>query len=309
MTKLHDQVDDWLAKQGFPLEFRTARAFSAQGLRSFQGRYIRDPRTQQLREIDVIASLHLEAEDVRCRVSVVVECKWSRERPWVLFTADDPSSLDEQVMQAIASSFGEGVLWHLSSDETFRRYSTRRRTSRVGFGGRRALTDKNDKDQFYEAMQGVVGAAVSLAAGDERPLGQTSPNAQMVAHIIYPVIVIDGAIFQAHLEGDELRTAQVGQGTVLWRGHDTRDQPVAVDVVAVGSLDEYVTALSTHCREVLAYLQNPAREVRFALQSGIRSKLIKETTQSFVPVPHILRRIMSGLQYHGEARIDDIDTA
>jgi len=178
--QMHDYVNDWLAKQGFPLEFRTARALNAQGLRSFQERYIRDPRTQQLREIDVHASLHLAAADVLCRISVVVECKWSRDHPWILFAGDESASREERVLQAIASAFGDGVLWHLTTDETFQQYTERRRPGRVAFSGRQARGEKKDKgqdkDQFYEAVQGAVGAAVAVATAED-PRQATSSRA------------------------------------------------------------------------------------------------------------------------------------
>jgi hypothetical protein len=299
MTKLHDYVDKWLTTQGFPLEFRTARALNAQGLRSLQGRYIRDPRTQQLREIDVLAGLHLEKTDVVCRVSVVVECKWSREHPWILFTGDESTSREEQVLQTIASAFGDGVLWHLTTDETFRRYTERRRPARIGFSGRQAHGEKKEKDQFYDAIQGVVGAAVAVATAEDPPPGHIVTDSPMVAHIVYPLIVVDAPLFQAFLDGDELKTEEIPHGTVLWRGHEKRDVPVPVDIVTAVSLDAYVETLGVHCREVAAYIQNPARAVSLALLTRDRSELVKRSP-SFVPVPRILQGLLTGSGYYGQ---------
>lgn len=297
MTKLHDHVNEWLAKQGFPLEFRTARALNAHGLRSFQGRYIRDPRTQQLREIDVLASLHLEAADVLCRVSVVVECKWSREHPWILFIGDESASHEERVIQTTASAFGDGVLWHLMADRTFQQYTERRRPARIAFSGRQAHGEKKQKDQFYDAVQGVVGAAVAVATAEDPPPGHIVTGSPMIAHLVYPLVVVDAPLFQAFLNGEDLKTEQIPYGTVLWRGHEKREVPVPVDIVTVDALDNYVQSLSVHSREVVAYIQNPARAVRRALLTGDRSELVKRSP-SFVPVPRILQGILSGSGYY-----------
>lgn len=297
MAKLHDHVNDWLAKQGFPLEFRTARALNAQGLRSFQGRYIRDPRTQQPREVDVLASLHLDATDVLCRITVVVECKWSREHPWILFIGDESASREERVLQTTASAFGDGVLWHLTTDKTFQQYTERRRPARVAFSGRKAHGEKREKDQFYDAVQGVVGAAVAIATAEDPPPGHVVTDSPMIAHIVYPLVVVDAPLFHAFLDGDDLKTEQIQQGTVLWRGHEKRQVPVPVDIVTAAALDTYVKSLSVHCREVAAYIQNPARVVRHALLTGNRSELVKRSP-SFVPVPRILQGILSGSGYY-----------
>ena len=295
MDELQSKVEEWLSKQGFPLEFRVARTLNGVGLPSFQGRYVRDPQSDELRETDVISSLHHESRDILCRTSVVVECKWSRDRPWVLFTGNDIPTPEAQMVQTIASPFGEGVLWHASSDTLFQNLFEWRRHVRFAFGGRRAL-GSNDNDQFYAAVQGVIGAAVSLAARDDLQTKSKASDSRMFAHVVYPVVVIDAGLFEAYLDGTELRTRRIEKGTVLWHGYESRSLPVAVDIVTVEAFDKYAAQLSTHCQEMVANLQNPAGEVRFALQSGIRSKLFKQHRPS-VPVPQILKPVMTGFEW------------
>src|SRR5262249_22948658 len=132
MDDLHARVDEWLQNQGFPLEFRTARALSVEGrLRAVQGTYVRDPITYQLREVDVVASIHLEATDVICRVSVVAECKWSRKKPWILFTSPNAGlSREEGISYLVGSAFAAGALWHMSTDQNLQNYNHHRRLAR-----------------------------------------------------------------------------------------------------------------------------------------------------------------------------------
>ena len=56
MSDLRKGIEDWLNKQGFPLEFKAAQVFAASGYETEQGVYLPDPKEGLLREIDVVAS-------------------------------------------------------------------------------------------------------------------------------------------------------------------------------------------------------------------------------------------------------------
>lgn len=291
MNELDVKVKGWLAKQGFPLEFRTAQIFAAHGLTASQGTYVPDPVSGQLREVDVIASSHLGGDDVVCRTSVVVECKWSRDKPWIVFTTPHGRpSREEAVVQALASSFGEGVMWHLSTDKTLQGYYQQRQPVRVGFGGRQAFTDKGEKDQFYTAIQGVVAAAISVATREDPRPGYIVTGGPMIAHLVYPLIVVDGSLFEAYFDGAEMQTHQITHANVAWQGHEGRDRPVMVEIVSLQALTNYVEEISVHCREVAAYIRNPARTVRDALLSKDGAELKK--SMPILPPPMILRGLL-----------------
>lgn len=62
------------------------------------------------REMDVVASVSEEVEDRPYRLSFVVECKWSRDKPWVAFSGSGPH-IDEPTAYTVASALGEAVAW------------------------------------------------------------------------------------------------------------------------------------------------------------------------------------------------------
>lgn len=81
---LAEQVAKWLVTEGYPLEFQTAQAFETNGFSTSQGHYVHDELTHNAREIDVVADMTLRFENHGFfRAAQVVECKWSKDKPWV----------------------------------------------------------------------------------------------------------------------------------------------------------------------------------------------------------------------------------
>ncbi len=85
---LHDKLREWLNSEGYPLEFATANTFRRCGFATRQGSYVRDQESENPREIDVTASIHASDGDSLIRIYHVIECKWSQDKPWIVFTSD-----------------------------------------------------------------------------------------------------------------------------------------------------------------------------------------------------------------------------
>ena len=81
---LPDKVREWLSSEGYPLEFVTAHTFRDNKFNVRQGRYVHDPNSGTPREVDVLAQETFDLEDSFMRISYPVECKWSRDKPWVI---------------------------------------------------------------------------------------------------------------------------------------------------------------------------------------------------------------------------------
>ena len=104
MSELPEKVKAWLSGEGYPLEFATANTFERADFETRQGMYLSMPKTNAFREIDVVASRVVQNDQVSCRVSIVVECKWSRDKPWVVFTSRlGRSSWQEKVAYGVSS--------------------------------------------------------------------------------------------------------------------------------------------------------------------------------------------------------------
>ncbi|HEY9713755.1 MAG TPA: hypothetical protein V6C72_09810, partial [Chroococcales cyanobacterium] len=100
--------------------------------------------------------------DEQIQIHHVIECKYSGDKPWVIFTANAhqiaPSACANQT---ISSRFGRSIAWTLAGDRAIPRLGLFGCPKRGGFGGRQAFS--KGSDQFYNAMQSVVSKANSLA--------------------------------------------------------------------------------------------------------------------------------------------------
>ncbi len=114
---LEQRVEKWINTEGYPLEFRTARALRQAGFRVRQGYYTRDDSNETPREIDVYASTDLRIDDLLLRVSLVIECKYVFEKPWIIFTSSSSRIAPSACMaQTISSKLGDACLWCLAGD-------------------------------------------------------------------------------------------------------------------------------------------------------------------------------------------------
>lgn len=73
-------------RTGFPLEHRTATAFSSHGWSVVSNKYYVDDNSGEVREIDMIAYKAVLADNVKVYSAIVVSCKKTAENTWVFMT-------------------------------------------------------------------------------------------------------------------------------------------------------------------------------------------------------------------------------
>jgi hypothetical protein len=245
MSDAEHEVKKWLETQGFPLEFLAADRFAKAGFAISQGEYFPDPRGETLRETDVVATLTRETDARLYRFAVVVECKWSRKHPWVIFTsrAARPTAA-ESIAYLLASPFAEAVLWFLAGNADIRRRHELELPPRAGFGGRQAFIEPGREDSFYRAIQSVVGAATALSRTSSDSAWPS--NAVREFRVVVPTIVIDGLLFEAYLHSGTLEVAPLRSGLVSWRGFGARSQAVFVHIVTIDELPSFAEGQATY---------------------------------------------------------------
>src|SRR5688500_7975613 len=85
------EITDWLLTTGFPLEMEVATILRKRGLSVFQADYYLDPKSNEYREIDVVAikDHFVEPQEGHLlRFEILCECKTSRDKPWLFFVDD-----------------------------------------------------------------------------------------------------------------------------------------------------------------------------------------------------------------------------
>lgn len=297
---LKAKVAEWLQHEGYPLEYITAATFYQAGFGVHQGLYVRSGPAENPREVDVVASHDCDENDLLIRIEYVVECKWSREKPWVVFTSPfRRMSAAACINQTIASEFGEAALWLQAGDPRLAQLSTFATPRVPGFGGRQALSQA--KDTFYGAVQAVVSASTSIIAsyGHSQLAGVSLPESLVIA---FPVVVVDGDLFETFpTAGGHMDLRQVESSRLHWTGSAAWSYHATVDIVTLTGLTRYAKQRADEVDTIIKVLKAAAARITKFARSGKRSDLrITQGSRGTLGTPPLIRRLMLA---HRDAKI------
>lgn len=292
---LNEKVKQWFESEGYPLEFRVARVFEEHGFNPHQGYYVINEAEGQPREIDVLADMDLELEGSGFfRVSHVIECKWSRDKPWVIFT-DRRSRMAESacIAQTIGSSLGEAVTFCVAGETALHQLAMFKCPERGGFSGRRAFEkqDKDTYDQFYRTVQGVVSAAAARAKAFNSPKDRDN-KVPRDGVIVFPIVVVDANLFEAYYDAqsDEVRVSEVDQLRVLWRGSTANRRPITtLDVVTAKTIGDLARTRASEVGQFFTEAARAITSIRKAFKERSFDKLdVKAASRGFTGLPQLL---------------------
>jgi len=81
------KVLEWLKTEGWPFEIRVGREFAKNGWKVRHGEFYTDPVKSIPREVDIIATTSSQDGTGVVNLDLVIECKVTRDKPWVGFTS------------------------------------------------------------------------------------------------------------------------------------------------------------------------------------------------------------------------------
>lgn len=215
-TDLREAVTEWLNKQGFPLEMVVAAEFRRQGFLVIQSEFYEDPTTKAQREIDVAAHAQESTGKRLVRITFIVECKVSRDKPWVIFTSETVALAKRAgVAQRAASRTGRRFLDAICYQQSIQQLPFFRLPDRPGYAMVQALREGGARDLAYEALAGVSAATAAEASEPDISsfFGRTD-----IIKVVFPVVVVDGKLFESYLdETGKIHVAEVTEATLVWR--------------------------------------------------------------------------------------------
>lgn len=270
---IRDKVAGWLQKEGYPLEFKTARRFSDVGFHISQGDYARKSGDTSPREVDVKASLTNAQDGFLFRAVNVIECKYSVSKPWVNFISRDHHIAHSAcAAQTIGSDYGSAMIWSICGSKNIQSMDAFRSPDEPCFGGRQAFS--TGKDQFFDALRAVSGAAVSIAEGYNRP-PENRGNLPSSCVLVLPIIVVQGKLFEAGLneDGSDTFVREVTKTRVHWRGSEDRWQFTTVDIVSFDAIDDFAATRLRECSQLLEMMADKHAEFFEFAKSGDRSAI------------------------------------
>jgi hypothetical protein len=290
--KLEVKILDWLSKEGYPLEFAVANIFRQNRFAAFQGRYVRDSKSNNPREVDVVAQMDQRLRNGFLRVSYFIECKWTKEKPWIIFT-DSSSRISPGacIAQSVSTKLADAILHYLTNDNRIQQLSIFRTPERPGFNGRQAFSSQSDI--VYSSLQSIVSASFSEI--NEYQLHHTKPTDSLsFGVLIKPIIIIEGKLFESfyNSESNSVEICEQSMIRLHWKGSDAWKFHSTIDIITIDALTNYLPQLYIETK-VLLDSMNSVYEL---IQQSITSKNVSDLEKliSKNPSHHPLIRQLVG---------------
>lgn len=229
---LQEQVNEWLRKQGYPLEMRVASALRKSGFSVRQSTYYLDPETGKSRETDIVCS-YLEPHGM-AEIHFVFECKGTA-KPWILFTSEDALAFNRLFALGIFSdnaraSLAANILKLPSSLPWFMK------EGRTGYAITQAFNDS--EDSTFGAVTTAIKGSLSLHSTP----GRVKPPLIFT----FPLVVTSSPLFECYLDGEG--NTVLNRITAGFLNFDARipDFPgTCVRIFSESGLDQLVNELMT----------------------------------------------------------------
>lgn len=288
---LSTKVYEWLKKEGYPLEFEAANILQSSGFLVRQGEYVRNSDGENAREVDILASVAHAAAGEVTRVYHLIECKWSRDRPWVVFASPaGRMATSACAAQTISSSYGSALMWAKAGDGDLRSMGLFNSPERPGFNGREALG--GSQDRFYNAMRSVTDLTTNLVEqydSENTPKGEIPKNCV----VAFPIILLDGLLFEAYFCKEHQKTMieQVKHVRCHWRGSSARQLHSTIDIVTLDHFAVFARSRFDESKKLLRILVAGRSQVRDCFERKSLDPLhIKKGARGFLGIPPILRK-------------------
>lgn len=228
---LDKKVKDWLMKHGYPFELFVASVFQKEGFYVSQSLYYLDPDLNQSREIDVVASLVKQIGDYSITVSFIVECKSSKSKPWVGFTANDNTQDIYQYSRISATPLSAYVIDKLIDTKKYLNTFFQNISNTYSYAVAQSLKDGDNYDVPFKAIQTVIKAIGYFAQRDN-----IQPN-RIFFYI--PLIAIEAPLFECYLKIDgDIEVKAVTETTYLSRS-GMNNNPLLIEIVTKDSIHKY----------------------------------------------------------------------
>lgn len=281
---LHKKLRKWLEKQGYTLEMQVAQAFSSVGFEVAISQYYFDPNSDKLREIDVVASISREFENISIAVDVLIECKYASQ-PWIVFTSQKklgPYSYFSRVLRGKYDVFRwksyptlqarliSKILSSLGPDR-IKEYAPFLVPESVGYRVTESLrTDGNDP--AYSALLQVTNSVqahdikgeeiyrrmIDDIEGQDYSAGNYD-DLYISSSISIPIIFIRGKLFECYLSADgEINLEEVKESVVMQSSKDIIDTSINnsvegfIRIVTEDTLDDFAQKMFVAASALLA---------------------------------------------------------
>jgi hypothetical protein len=217
--------------------------FKRNGYNVIQSDYYFDQESKSNREIDVKAFVQRMIQRVLFRISFIVECKLSKDKPWILFTSQDSKISDKAKIAQILSTFcGTFYLLRLCEKKEYWDKGLFDIGIRPAFGITQGFT--TGKDIPYQAITGVAKATDAICK-------KNSDSKQgLICNVCIPIVVTEDKLFESFYEND-IVVNEVESGVLLWRNMLTSNPHTIIRIYTFEKLKNTIPKLTQEIYELM----------------------------------------------------------
>lgn len=255
-STLEERVQAWLSKQGFPLEMEVASIARDIGFDVAQSECYVDPETGEAREIDLVLSKTTLSEVEGAGLmsySLRVECKSSKDKPWLMFSSPTWEDEDPETIQFIqemyaeyschANKFARGLIRRdVVYGSGTRLYPRLYDEPWVGYAVTQAFSDIQGLTPFTALMSATKAALAVMKGAAEDPMHFGAPF-----YVAYSVIVIDVPLYAVSYSSSTKRIAvdSIQVGSLIWKHYIAEKTSHGVFIVTKDALPEFLRKCHT----------------------------------------------------------------
>lgn len=272
-SDLKDKIRQEIEKTGFPLELRAANELLRRDYHVAHNVYYLDRDENKGREVDLRGLRNeffaVDRKPYAVRHCVLVECKKSVSRPWVVFTS--PSVSYDQNVLDLHCNGTRGPIWRIQTVEDYSNaqdshpWFGRPERGRAFFEPFSSGADANQT--IFKALVSVVKASIEVRRSWFGGGGRGRPS----ICFYYPIVVLDGLLYTATIgtAGLEIETADAVPVSLYYRSSAySEEERYTILVVResafsseIQKLDDWLAATALHLRgnKAAFELERPGR--------------------------------------------------
>lgn len=246
--ELEHKVEDWLQKHGYPLEMTVAKAFREVGFDVDQSDYYFDAEISTYREMDVSAKLCRDTDTVHYAVNFLIECKFCKEYPWVVFKDSRDQGGNFKLIMMPGNTLGQKMTSYYMAHKQINNLPIFCNHESIGYAAVETLRSSEKKDNCYTAFMAISKA---LYAYSQKPK-YTHSAGKEISEIFIPIIVIHGSLFESYLnDSGKIEIKEVNNSSVLWSNPVCGNRSTIIRIVTLDSLKEFAEISMTCTKKFL----------------------------------------------------------
>lgn len=225
-------IGRWLKSRGFLLEMEVAKVLAEGGWAVAQSEPYEDPKTGKPRETDVNARLQRQVGDQLLSLELVIECKTSESRPWILLCTPVSYKGSSWVAHTTVSHLGQMFLNEFTlsnkellvtdADRVFADLPLFAWPAKPAFRFVEGLYEV--ERGHHEQRDGAFTAVLQLSAALNQYNGEASSRPpwlmETICEFLIPVVVVNENLFECSMGVDGSLTLELTHCGVLIASRD-----------------------------------------------------------------------------------------